>query len=322
VSRTVLIVGRDLARPDPHVDAVASALARAGARTLLFDHVRPEDSSRLSYSFEGKGCRAVLCVGGTCCDLAEVDAVWWRVKPPTRADVAGQPLTVTADFAEREWRAILDSFETFTARALWVNPRSGDLRARTKPTQLLIARDLGLAIPPTLISNDATAVVEFLAHPEEHVYKVLTWYYAPPDRMIFTSAVTAEQASSDLAAIAVAPGIFQVRIPKAYEVRATVVGDEVFGVRIDSQAREDTKLDWRRDQHAICYRRHVLPSDVEGRLRAMNRRLGIAFGAYDMIVTPDDEYVFLEVNPLGQWLWLERATGLPISDALASLLLG
>jgi glutathione synthase/RimK-type ligase-like ATP-grasp enzyme len=226
------------------------------------------------------------------------------------------------DFAQREWRAVLDALEFFTPRAFWVNPRAADIQAKNKPAQLIIARELGLTLPTSLISNDPSEVEKFVSTgSDDYVYKPLTWYFDPPDRIVFTSAVTREQIAIDPEAISLAPGIFQVRIPKAYEVRATVVGDEVFSVRIDSQAREDTKLDWRRNQGEVPYARHTLPDDVRILLLAMNARLGLVYGAYDLIVTPSEQYVFLEVNPVGQWLWLERATGIPISKALAELLL-
>ena len=51
------------------------------------------------------------------------------------------------------------------------------------------------------------------------------------------------------------------------------------------------------------------------------RRLGIVYGAIDLRRTPDGRHVFLEVNPAGQWLFVEQATGQPIARALARALL-
>ena len=65
---------------------------------------------------------------------------------------------------------------------------------------------------------------------------------------------------------------------------------------------------------------HVLPVAEVRRCRALVRRLGLRFGAIDMVQTPSGEHVFLEINPNGQWLWIERATGLPIANAIARLL--
>ena len=172
------------------------------------------------------------------------------------------------------------------------------------------------------MSNDATTVAGFFKdNKKEHIYKVLTWYVEPPDRMIFTSIVDPDQVKTDPESLSITPGIFQERIPKAFEIRATVIGNDVFSVRIDSQVHENTKLDWRRNQHLLSYSPHELPNDIADLLVAMNHKLGLFYGAYDLVVTPSSQYVFLEVNPLGQWLWLENATGLPISQTLAEFLL-
>ena len=250
-------------------------------------------------------------------DLREVGAVWWRMKLLSGVSLitAGPP--AEADFVLREWRSALDSLDGFTPHAAWMNPRASDQSARHKPLQLACAQDVGLAVPETLIANDPPAVAAFVGSGGEAIYKVLTWYFEVPDRMVFTSAVDERAVGADPDAVAVAPGIYQARVAKRYELRVTVVGRRALAVRVESQASERTRLDWRRDQYGVGYRAEALDPALEAALVAMNERLGLAFGAYDVIVTPAGEAVFLEVNPLGQWLWLERATGVPITDAVA-----
>jgi glutathione synthase/RimK-type ligase-like ATP-grasp enzyme len=65
---------------------------------------------------------------------------------------------------------------------------------------------------------------------------------------------------------------------------------------------------------------HSLPGDVESSVRDLVRRLGLVYGAIDMRLTPDGRYVFLEVNPAGQWLFIEGRTGQPITSAVARTL--
>jgi hypothetical protein len=59
---------------------------------------------------------------------------------------------------------------------------------------------------------------------------------------------------------------------------------------------------------------------VEEKLLRLMQRLGLAFGAVDMRRTPDGRHVFLEINPAGQWLFVEDRTGQPITGALCSLM--
>lgn len=63
-----------------------------------------------------------------------------------------------------------------------------------------------------------------------------------------------------------------------------------------------------------------VPDEVAGAVRVMMDRLGLAFGAFDFIVRRDGQWVFIELNPNGQWAWIEQEVGLPISAALADVL--
>ena len=116
------------------------------------------------------------------------------------------------------------------------------------------------------------------------------------------------------------PGIFQKAVPKAFEVRATVVGTRIFAARIDSQAQDETRLDWRRRPFDVEDEPIHLPDDVAERVRLFMDAFGLVYGAFDFIVTPKGAWVFLEVNAAGQYMWVEAKTGLPITDALVDVL--
>ena len=120
--------------------------------------------------------------------------------------------------------------------------------------------------------------------------------------------------------IVCAPGIFQEYVPKRVETRITIVGDEVFASEIDSQSNPATIHDWRRDFANTRYRTHELPVAVAKKCLDFVRMLNLKFGALDFVIRPDGAYVFLEINPNGQWLWIENLTGLPIGNAIATLL--
>jgi glutathione synthase/RimK-type ligase-like ATP-grasp enzyme len=126
-----------------------------------------------------------------------------------------------------------------------------------------------------------------------------------------------------LGALATAPIIAQAEVSKSIEVRVTIVGCRVFAVAIHSQSTRRTRGDWRRyseGRYGTPHQRHALPAQVEQNCILLARRLGLRYGAVDLVVTPDGRYVFLEINPNGQWLWLEHLTGIPISDAMSELL--
>ena len=118
-----------------------------------------------------------------------------------------------------------------------------------------------------------------------------------------------------------APCIFQEYLDKDFELRITVVGDQVFPVKINSQKNSKTKFDWRKDQTHVEYELFVLPEELKTKLLRLHREFKIVYGAYDFIVDPKGTYYFLEVNPAGQWLWMEEVLGINISETIANALI-
>ncbi len=110
--------------------------------------------------------------------------------------------------------------------------------------------------------------------------------------------------------------MFQEEIAGPSDVRATVVGERVLAARIESSSDH---VDSRLSPDAPC-EPWSLPDDVhEALLRTMDA-LGLVFGTVDLKITHENDYVFLEVNPQGQFLYVKILTGLPITEALADLL--
>lgn len=243
-------------------------------------------------------------------EAEEADVVWARrIRLP---QVPPQVVPDDRGFVRRE----LDLFHRASWQALapdafWVNPYAAGRRADSKLLQLRIARAVGLDIPPTLASNDPDRIRSFLkAHATSGViykpFAVKDWH--EPDGSIF-GTMTAPLREEDLPAdeiLQATPNLLQKRIPKAHEVRLTMMGAHPIAVKIDSQAHPDGATDWRRIfPEELPLSPITLPDEVIGKCRTLMRRLGIVFGCIDLIVTPEGEYVFLEVNEMGQWLWVE-----------------
>jgi glutathione synthase/RimK-type ligase-like ATP-grasp enzyme len=116
-----------------------------------------------------------------------------------------------------------------------------------------------------------------------------------------------------------APVIFQEYIEARYDLRITVVGDSIFPAAIYSQETA-YKVDFRMDIANARIEAVRLPPAVEAQLQALMARLGLVYGAIDMRLTPDERYVFLEINPAGQWLFIEQRSMQPITACLATTL--
>ena len=209
--------------------------------------------------------------------------------------------------------------------AFWVNPLAPIPTAVLKPHQLRLAREVGLAVPATLFSNDPRRIEGFLDQHPDAIYKSFhggAW--KTPDGVVsqFTSPVTRDDLPED-DVLQACPGIFQERVAKDHELRVTFFGDLAVTARLRSQENPLALEDWRAAFSTLAVEPGELPEDVTARCRQLMRRLGIVFGCFDFIVTPEGGHVFLEINPMGQFLFLERlCPELPMLDLFADLLLG
>jgi glutathione synthase/RimK-type ligase-like ATP-grasp enzyme len=223
-------------------------------------------------------------------------------------------------FAQSESQRALDALMTVT-NALWVNHPQCHARANSKPAQLFVARRIGFDVPPTVITNDPVQARELMRKTDGPiVYKAMSQNLdLEQDTALFTGLLT-ETELAKLELIRISPGIFQKFVSKAYEVRATVIGRRIFSGKIDSQARIETQVDWRHRPFDMEETPIELPPEIEEKIHLFMDAFGLVYGAFDFIVTPDGRYVFLEINPAGQYMWVEVKTKLPITSALADVL--
>lgn len=309
---------------DPHADRVERKLRARNVEVFRFDPARfPADASlSLGYGPDGTAT-GKLRADGTTIDLSATRAAWYRRPGRPVADV-GITDTATRAFVEEESATVVQDAWASLPIAWLPAPRHILRWAQRKATQLRIAGQLGFELPPTLISNDPA---DFLAFYQEHngqvVSKLAAFTHIPEiDRAFarYTEVVsTRDIGYAD--GIRFCPMIFQAYVSKRVEVRVTVVGSELFAAEIASQTTHHTRHDWRHyDPTATPISAHTLPLDLAERCTRLVACLGLRYGAIDLVLTPDGRYVFLEINPNGQYLWIEDATGLPISDAICDLL--
>lgn len=313
--KTVLLI---TARFDPAADLLLAELRRRGAACVRWNtHEFPLESS-LNYRASNSGFETEIVTDGRRIGLSTIGSIWWQWDQP-----AGFPPDLQGEerrFAEAESHLAVNALMT-VGDYFWINFPARENLAKSKPAQLFVANKLGMEIPKTLVSNDPGEVRRFVAQSKaEIVYKGLSQPHMVPGTALFTGLLTKETlANLDL--IRLTPGIFQERVEKAYELRVTVVGSKIFSVKIDSQKNRDAQLDWRRALHDVGYAAVELPREVEEKILAFMRAFGLFYGAFDFIVTPDGRCVFLEINPSGQYMWLECAADLGITAALADALM-
>lgn len=254
--------------------------------------------------------------------LRDVTAGYYR-RPgtPEVPDKAGDE--ATREYIIDEWSAVLRSLWN-ALEGRWLNSPFAILRAEDKPRQLSEALALGFAIPETLVANEFESARAFVAKggaigkPLRHALVER----GPTGEVLFTSRLAALDLD-DRAAVVAAPIIYQREIAKACDLRVTVIGERLYATAIYSQSEEETKVDWRRGSRVDLLHELVeLPDDLADRCRALTRALDLRYGAIDLILDTAGAYWFLEINANGQWAWIERRTGAPLSAAIVDTLLG
>lgn len=294
-------------------ERVAGALIGRGARALRIDTDRFPGGLELRGEL-GPECTPALSLGD---EALVVDAVWlWRLWPARQDEgLAAAHREAVARESMTTLRGLLD----LLAGAAWIDALDVNRAADNKTRQLRLAREVGLVIPPTLITADPAAVRRFFA---AHDGRVVAKLQTPlgysmagggglPTRLLRAADLDA------IEGLRHCPMVFQRYIDKALELRIAWVDGRALVGALDG-AR--CGVDWRYESTA-SWQPHTLPAVIHQRLAALMARLGLRQGAIDLIVTPTGEYVFLEVNPNGEWGMLEQELGLPISEALAEALL-
>lgn len=320
----VLIVSTAL---DLATDAVVRVLAQRGVRATRWNTEDYPFESQLTADISPHG------VSPSCgwerspadpMDLRDVTAVWYRrIRIPPRP--MGMDVGVY-DFCLRESRAAIlgTLLGALPTSAKWMSPPTAMWAAEHKVFQLTMARQVGLEIPDTVVTNSAKQVRRAFDRFGGHMIAkpVRTGYVEVQGEpyAIFTSSVSAEDLI-DATGADLSPVIYQPFIKKRCDVRVTIVGDSLFVAEIDSQGNAAARVDWRRtDDPHLPHRRTTLPDAIAASIRQLMAQLGLTFGALDFIATPDGRFVFLEVNPNGQWLWLDDQLDFGISASVADWL--
>lgn len=311
---------------DVHADRLGQILSARGRSYVRFDPASFPTEASLTIDFDPSGLRTRrLVTEGATLDLDGVSAVWFRRPGRPRPAPVFADSPVGRFIADESQLVMSDLWDTLDVRCV-PGPRPVVLRAQHKVRQLQLAARLGFELPPTLITTEPSALLDFFsAHRGGIITKQAGTSELPATADGEPVARYTERVRHrDLVhagAIRHCPTIVQAYVDKHRELRVTVVGDQILAAAIASQEANHTRDDWRRyDDARTVIEPYDLPAPVARSCRDLVAALGLCYGAIDLVLTPDGRHIFLEINPSGQYLWVEEACGLPISDAIADLL--
>ncbi len=308
---------------DTHADAVIGELNRRGKPFFRLNTNDFHTEYEVALRSDDGAIRFDDLWGRSIVFPDQVHASWYR-KPKDTNNPPGVSERGVAETIQNETLEMLNYLSAMRDRPWYNHPESNRVAQRKFP-QIRLARELGLRVPRTLITNDPGEARRFAAEaPGDLLCKAMKeagYSLEHESYFIFSRRVTKPELLANADLIKLCPTLIQEYVDKAYELRVTIMGDAVFACRLDSQTEEAARTDWRRvSPDRIAHRMVTLDERVEAALKQMLRRLELRFGAFDLIVTPQNEVVFLELNPNGQWYWIELITGAPMVSAMADLL--
>lgn len=291
---------------DVTADYLAAALSSRGVAYVRLD----TDTALQQIGFDYADSRPVLLLGGVEHGPERFSAVWYR--RPERLRHPGISLAPEGRLVLEEWAEALEGFLAHIGEEKWVNHPSRNVRASHKLEQLSRARSVGLAVPDTLVTQDPARLRAFYArHGGRVIAKPMASGHVErpegeEDSLIYTSRVRASDLN-DLDDLRTCPTLFQQFVDKRTDVRITVVDTDLHAVELIAREPDGTqRCDIRRNNmEDVTYRPVTLPVAVRTRVEALVESYGLRFAAIDMAVAADGGWVFFEVNPNGQWAWLD-----------------
>lgn len=304
MGKIILCIGNSVSY-DCHIDSIEKHVKALDSEAKLVRLDVEVDSNFIEINTGGNPEKATSCfviVDGERIPSESITSVWYFWMP-CYPETDNLLEFMGKEFATTEWGRVILSLESYLPNARWINPVSSLDLAMRRPHQLLLAQQVGLTVPKSIITNNPAAVEKLFDEVETGrvVFKTLEQLFVPPNTMVFTNEITREFVTQSPDSISKRPAIYQELVERISDLRVTIVGDELFVVRISSQ----------------------IPESAKRRLLEFHKRAGLVFASYDLLERGDDEFVFLECNPCRvAWLWLEKCLDLKVTEHVACYLLG
>ncbi len=300
---------------DIHALAVQHVLAQRGYNNChIFECDRISSEHQVHWRADSQAHVGRLQKGdGTQINVADIELIWWRrVRADQELDEPPDDINHVS-LINNDCRGALNGILSSCFKGTWVSTPEATDRASDKLYQLAVAREVGFRIPETLISQSLEEVAAFSERLEGRVIVKPVVGVAGP--LLFTQFV-GDPSRLDPASYRACPAAYQEYIAGTEHIRLNCFGDQSFAALI-----ETSDLDWRHNLK-VPVRNWAVPASLHHQVRAVLDRLGLAMGIIDLKRTPEGQFVWLEVNPQGQFLFLQPLANMPLDEYFADYLLG
>jgi len=299
---------------DATVSYLVSALEKSKVHFLRLDTDKLISKVAISYT-SGK---PVIKTDNFKYRPEDISVIWYR-RPEKLKDNRFDNSSESR-YTLAEWAEFIECFFAHVPKTKWINHPSCNSQASRKLEQLTRASSLGLMIPDTLATQEPDDLRAFYKrHDGRLIVKPISiGYIERPgesnDTLIYTNRVESRHLEN-LTDLTICPTLFQQFIQKQCDVRITVLDTDIHAVAIKaSDIPGEQRCDIRRNNMAdVAYESITLPESIKTKLMRLMSYYGLRFAAIDMAVSTAGEWYFFEINPNGQWAWLDMSANMNIS---------
>jgi hypothetical protein len=297
---------------DLHTMAIQQAAVRRGYESFhVVNCDRISGRSSLSWHSHENPHGTVVTSDGSRIAVDQLSVLWLR---RFRADQESEGL-IASDHQRRlvnnDCRGALAGILGASFRGTWLSSPEATAQAADKIYQLAVAQSAGFRVPRTLVSQSRAEVIDFVGEVGKVIVKPVVGATGP---LMFTQYID-EPANIAVESFEVCPAMYQEYIPGRRHIRLNCFGERMFAASIDTD-----DLDWRLNLN-VPIRRWAVPNDVAQLIGLTLGRLGLKMGIIDLKLTPSGEPVWFEVNPQGQFLFLEPLLNEPLTEHFLDYLL-
>ena len=257
-------------------------------------------------------------------NLLNFSSVYYRRPLLSDFDYIDEVSLQELNYLRNEITYILEGIYKVLRNKYWLNDVYSIREAENKIYQLQMAQEVGFRIPISLISNESEQVYnQIRKNNNDCIIKPIksgNMKDAKHPKVVFTTKLSDEQIENN-ERIESFPIFIQENINKQFDLRITVIGNNVYTAQIHSQLDKDSEVDWRKGQQILEHSNHELPNEIVGMCIELTKKMKLNYSAIDMILDKRGNYIFLEINPNGQWAWIEKRLDFPLSKRIVDMLL-
>lgn len=293
-------------------------ISKLKTRTKEYLRIDSEDIDKISFEINPNG-EFILSKNSKKFNLKNVKSVLFK-RTPTKFDFNKDDNNQT--YLNNERKHFFEGLYLSLNNAKWINPMFSTHIAERKIHQLSQANKFGLTTPNSLITNNPVSANKFLeAHDKCIIKPISNGLQVINDDIfsIYTSEIEKDYFKLYSKSLFETPVFLQERIENKSDIRVVVINEKIFAVRIDKLNK--LEVDWRKPEIIKTYSNVNLPPELSEALIKLNQSFNLIYSAIDLIEKPNGDYIFLEINPVGEWVWLESELKLNISETLINELL-